>query len=743
MKHSFGRWSAIFMPACILLIAVLLRVLYFNELQQTPEFSHPIYDPEYNAYWARSLATGDWTVPAGMADPEIRSTPHGRPPGYPWFLAAVYWIFGVNDYMPRIIQMGIGALNALLLYFIGKKIFDRRTGFIAGLLMAVYWVFPYFEGLLTYPVIAIFLLQLLILTLLRWQQKTSLLLALLVGVLMGVFALLRPNGLLMFPFLLLWMAWRSWAHSTSLRRALLALGITVCACGCVLAPPFIRNYLVAHDTVFISSYGGINLYVGNHPGASMVEPHIPELMEIAGIEHWSCFDYPSIVRGLGSFLGKEHFTFSEANHYFYEKAFSFILKHPGKFIANLAFKTLLFFGPQEITNDTVLSYDKAFSPVLKYLPGFPWVFAFFLFGLFLTFALTYRRRQDQEQDPLLSNIVLLLLIFASYTLSVIIYFVAGRYRVPLIPLMLLFSAVGLNHLYGAVVQLRRKSLFIGCLSLLILVPAAHYNFSGYSASLATWHLRRGMAYAAGGDMDRAEDSYQTARELGAESAIVYANLARLYLNKGAYEAGIQAYREGLQSNPDNTMLNNNLGYELYRLGHAAEGAEYFEHALRINPRFVLARINLGNAKAEMEDLDGALTQFEEALRLDPKNADALYNVGRILFLQEDLEGAMAYYQQSLAIHPNHVLSLNNLGYCYEQKGDMENALNFYSRALEIDPQCITACHNMATLLLTWEKNETMTQARLHGRDLLGQSLMFFPDDGLLHEKWDEIQKLHP
>ena len=74
---------------------------------------------------------------------------------------------------------------------------------------------------------------------------------------------------------------------------------------------------------------------------------------------------------------------------------------------------------------------------------------------------------------------------------------------------------------------------------------------------------------------------------------------------------------------------------------------------------------------------------------------------------------------------------------------MENALNFYSRALEIDPQCITACHNMATLLLTWVKNETMTQARLHGRDLLGQSLMFFPDDGPLHEKWDEIQKLHP
>lgn len=698
MTDSASRMKQAWMPACIVLIAVILRCLYLVEASHSPEFSHPIYDPEYNAYWARALATGDWTVPPGTPDPEIRTTPHGRPPGYPWFLAGVYKLFGVNDFTPRIIQMGIGVINALLLYFIGRKVFGATAGFLAGMFMASYWVFPYFEGLLTYPAVAVFLLLALILTLLRWQDTLKLWRTILFGVLIGGFALFRPNGLLMLPFLLAWMAWLCRRRRLSFRKTAASLFLAVFACVCMIAPPFIRNYIVARDVVFLSSYGGINLYVGNHPEASLVEPHIPELMEIAGIEHWSCFDYPAIVRGLAAAQGKESIKYSEANRYFYRKAFTFIKEDPGRFLRNLVQKTLLLFGPYEITNDTVMEYDKRYSKVLGRLPGFPWVLAFFLFGLSVFLADIPARMRD-KRDRVLTAGALLLFIFCSYAFSVVIYFVAGRYRVPLIPVMLLFAAFGVTRLVDWFRHRRWKSVLAGLAILMILVLLAHHDFTGYKPSPGTWHLRRAMAYTAGGNVTRARESYQRALDCGSQSSVIFANLGRLHFENGETQAGIDMYQGCLARNPNNAMIRNNLGYELYKIGRLEEAVEHLEQAVRINPRFVLAHINLGNALADQGNTERALYHFREAARLDPKNPAGPYNTARMLFERGDLDGAITQYLRALEINPAYASALNNLGYCHEVRGAHEEALAFYRRAVEADPSFVLARNNLGNALL--------------------------------------------
>ena len=48
-------------------------------------------------------------------------------PFYPYFLALVYKIFGHNYFMPRLIQFLIGALSCVLVYLLGKKVFNKRT----------------------------------------------------------------------------------------------------------------------------------------------------------------------------------------------------------------------------------------------------------------------------------------------------------------------------------------------------------------------------------------------------------------------------------------------------------------------------------------------------------------------------------------------------------------------------------------------------------------------------------------
>ena len=694
---------------CILIAGILLRGAYLFEVSGTPEFSHPIYDPEYNAYWARSLATGDWTVPPGMPDPEIRTTPHGRPPGYPWFLAAVYVLFGVNDYAPRTVQMLIGLANALLLYVIGKRLFGPAVGFLSGMFMAVYWVFPYFEAVLSYPSVAIFVLLFMILALMRWYEERKPAWLAAAGGLLGVFALFRPNALLLAPLLFLWTAGVLWKGGVSRRRTAAALILFLVSCIGVLVPAFVRNYVVARDVVFLSSYGGINLYVGNHPRASLVEPRIPELKELAGIENWSCFDYPAIVRGIAAAQGRDAIKFSEANRYFYRKAFDSILEDPATFLRDLGRKTLLFFGPREITNDTVMEYDKRFSRVLAPMPGFPWVLSLFGLGLFL-FLLDVLRGLRETRTREQNFGLLLLCIFCVYCASVILYFVAGRYRVPVIPLMILFASYGIVALVRALKERRWRAGLAGLVVLACVAPVAWRNLSGYEPSRGTWHLRRAMAYTAAGEDDKAREEYRRALELGADSAVIYANLGRLYFDNNEIEPGIDMYKRGLERNPNDAIIRNNLGYELYKLGRIDEAIEHLEAAVQVNPHFMLARMNLGNALADRGDTDAALEQFQEAMKLDPREPAAPYNVARMLFARGDTDGAIAYYEKVLEMAPDHVQALNNLGYCHESRGEFDQAIALYRRAVTADPAFTLAHINLGNALLQARRYEEAAEA---------------------------------
>jgi len=314
-ERAVAKRSDWFWLGVILVVGLLLRGVYLHEIMQQPDFDHPSMDPQFNDYWARALATGDYTPPEGYPDPLIRSTPHGRPPGYPYFLAMIYTVFGTSYVTPRLVQMALGLLNVVLLFLLGRSVFPRGVGLISAALMATYWVFIHFEGELTSPTVAVCLLLIFMNIVRSWSVRPTAGRALAAGFVFGLFVLFRPNGVLFVPVLVVWMVWLRGGISAwrSVLPSAVAVGVGVAA---TLAPPLIRNAVVAQDFVFLSSYGGINLWVGNNPDADCMTPKIPELEEIAGIEDWTCFHYPTIVRGLGRKLGKPDLKFSEASDYF-------------------------------------------------------------------------------------------------------------------------------------------------------------------------------------------------------------------------------------------------------------------------------------------------------------------------------------------------------------------------------------------------------------------------------------------
>ena len=63
-----------------------------------------------------------------------------RTPIYPLFLSGVYFIFGHSYLAVRIMQAIIGALTCLLIYWLGKEIFDEGVGRVVSLIVVFYLV---------------------------------------------------------------------------------------------------------------------------------------------------------------------------------------------------------------------------------------------------------------------------------------------------------------------------------------------------------------------------------------------------------------------------------------------------------------------------------------------------------------------------------------------------------------------------------------------------------------------------
>ncbi len=63
----------------ILLLGLVLRISYLGEITDNPDFAYPRVDAAYHDYWAKGLATGDWTITEDSGhsnDPEIRYIPY-------------------------------------------------------------------------------------------------------------------------------------------------------------------------------------------------------------------------------------------------------------------------------------------------------------------------------------------------------------------------------------------------------------------------------------------------------------------------------------------------------------------------------------------------------------------------------------------------------------------------------------------------------------------------------------------
>ncbi len=626
----------------ILLLGVVLRGIYLAEIKGNPDFAFPSIDASYHDYWARGLVGGVWAVPEGREDPQIYRYPFYRPPGYAYFLASVYWVFGPNYFWPRVFQMLIGLAVAFLVFAFSRRWFGEAAGLLAALLVSTYWIFIYFEGELVGVVFAVFLSLLLVSLLARLPERTGPWWGGLSGVVAGGYALLRPNVLLFLPVAALWTIWAVRRRGTG-KWLPPILGLFLGATAAIV-PVTARNYLVSGEVVPIATNAGISAIVANNELSDGTTHTIPGLGDVG-----TPYDYPRIVRYLERQLGRP-LRHSEASNYLVGQAIEFAKENPGRFLYLLGRKALLFWGPREIRNLKEVHFARLHSPLLRKIPGnFPLVAALFVVGVILVFL---DLKKGKEKVPgEFETAVLMLLFVGAYFLSLLPFAAAARYRVPIIPFLLIFGAYGLVRIGESAWKREWKRAAFWAAAGAALYGLASINFSGFRPSPEKWHFDRALAYTDKKDWDNAIRSYRAAIELQPGFVRAHNNLGNIYALREDYDEAIKYYRFVIRLQPNVVQARNNLGNAFFRQGKVEEALKEFKEALRIRPDLVEAQNNLGVCFLRLGRIDDAIEHYRKAIEYKPSNVASHVNLAKALVQQERYEEAYRHVETALKLQP--------------------------------------------------------------------------------------------
>jgi tetratricopeptide (TPR) repeat protein len=599
---GIGDWRKLLVPAGIFCLAFVLRLIYLLEIQSSLPFFYALrLDELYHDTWARQIASGDW----------LGTEPFFRAPLYAYLLALTYKIFGHTLFIPRLFQILMGSLSCVLIFLIAKSLFNRFVGILSGVIAALYAMLILYDAHLLITSLAVFLDLVLMYLLLRAGKKPKPLNWFYCGIIVGFSALARPNILVFVPFILIWMFYLF--KSRLVPKAILTCWIILCAGALlIIAPVAVRNYLVGKDLVLIAWQGGYNFYLGNNPQATGWSTMAPQMHRglSGGIEDATTLAEKETQRELKP---------SQISGFWYRKGISSILSQPAAWLELMGRKTLYFWKGYEIPNAQNAYLNSNFSGLLGLLLGTTIIYIpFGLVGPLSILGLLICIRRIREY-------LLLYLFVISYSASVIIFFVCSRFRMPVIPILIMFASFSLWWLYQKIKKRQIPHILVFLLVLVLLLPALNTrleNLTGDQRALD--HFALGSAYQELGQSDLAVKEWRTSLRYNPNVNLCRTSLADLYFNQGLIDSAMNEYNIALLS--DTSYLDRAyLGLALinHRREDRDRAIEYYLKSIEINPRFEFTHLMLGHAYHEKGLVEKAKEEWKKVLELNPDNQDAI------------------------------------------------------------------------------------------------------------------------
>jgi tetratricopeptide (TPR) repeat protein len=582
----------------------------------------------------------------------------------------------------------------VLIYNISLRLFSKKVAVVSSLFASIYGMLIYFDCELLIPVLVIFLNLLLMLLLIQGQETLKYKWWFLSGLILGLSALARPNILIFLPVILIYIIFvkkTALSGNISLRIRLVSSLYLIVGVLLLISPVTIRNYIVGKDFVPISSQAGINFYIGNNSKTDGITPVSPAKVERIG-------KYKDNIWVSSEAIAQEtlarNLKPSEISSFWFGKGFEFIRTSPSAFVILFLKKIYLFFGGFEISNNKDIYFITKYSSLLRILI---WRFGiFFPFGVLSPLALVGMIFLHRDWKKLF----LIYGFIVSYIFSIVIFFVCSRFRMPVIPFLIMFASAGL---FCLIKQAKEKNVKILLpmitlfLTLLLLLNIDFFYASQYDKERTHYFL--GLIYQNKGKLEIARNEYEKAIKINPNFADAYNNLGNLYIEMKEFENASIVLKKAIKINPNFAIPHNNLGKIYLEKGEFDKAEKAFEKAISITPNLSVAHYNLGLTYIARLEYKKAVDELVIAVNLSPEIPDFHNNLGLAYIRLKQYKDAEDAIKEALRLKPDYSDAYNNLGSCYARQRDYKKALNSFKKAIEIDPHSKKPYFNLGSIYL--------------------------------------------
>lgn len=408
------------MLAAILALGVVVRVCLFVAWGSwSPLLNSDAED--YHGLANRLVTTGAYSNERGQ---RISL----RPPLYPAINAIIYRVAGVgNDNAVRAVQAVVSLLIAVLVYWIGTIVYSKQVALWAAGITCFYPAFLAYSNVVLSEIwFTFFAIGSIALTLAAVRRESILVLAI-AGAAVGLAALTRSIMLLFVPLLGLYLLW-VWPGSIS--RRLLAATVPAVVFAAVIFPWALRNTRLQQTLTFIDVMGGRNAMMGNYE-------HTPTERSWATISD-SVGDKAWHVVLLQELDGKPFDTQGQLDKLALAHGIRYVLNHP---FTTLKRDIVKFFNFWQLERTFSAAASQGYFGTIS--KGTKLVVAAIFCGscIAVLFAAMFGICVTPPRDVKQHVLLLMAILFPCAIHSLI--FAHERYRLPMMPLMILYAAAAI------------------------------------------------------------------------------------------------------------------------------------------------------------------------------------------------------------------------------------------------------------------------------------------------------------
>jgi len=592
-----------FWPCVIFALTFATHGFYIVEMVSHPFFNFPLVDSDTYHNQALDILQHGW----------VGNEVFWQAPLYPYFLALCYHFITVKFFDIRVIQAVLAAINAVLLYEIGRRRIGRGVAIGAAVATAFYGPLIFFDAEMLAPVLIVSLYLLMALALDYAIRDPKIAMWPVAGALNGLSALAHGLGLLIAPLVCAYGFFGRFMRSLPPKKRLTAVALFLAGTTAVIAPVTIRNRLVGGEWVLISYNGPVNLYIGNHPDYDRMVGLRPGL------------EWASLIRSLNE-LGIT--TVGELSRHYTQGMLINLRKHPFG-VARVWFKKLyLFFHADELRRNYPIYPVRDYSNLMWALL-WKWTGPAGLIGLGFPFGLVLPlaalgwwalRRQG-------IRLVAVELIMAGHFAANLMFFICSRYRVPLAPFFLLYAAAGVQWILGEQIwraqsfRLHWRPLVVALA--ILLISNARLTPMDNAEDRAEYQFHLGFVRQKGAENAReAINRYQkmVREKPKLADARLVSDLVSQHTEKT--QRALEHYLAALRDNPNHTETHFFLGI-LYQdhLREPAKALEQFDWVLERDPGNMPVMFDRALSLAGLGRTDEAREILETLVQNDPDNEE--------------------------------------------------------------------------------------------------------------------------